>query len=319
MVRLVHHRWGRDMHGPSNAWMLAAAVHVSLVAATSASFAQSQASGPAAAATRPAGDDIVHTKNGGLLRGTIIEVLPDVQARIQLATGEIATVPWSQVDRIEHMAAPSAPASAAGPSDNAAPKSEVWVHLEAPDGVLLQQDVTNDDNWRTVCAAPCDKLLPTAFYYRVTGGGIRSSADFVLRGSPGTRERLVVDGASKSALVLGIIGLSAGGLAAYIGLFVAAAGASAGLVSDGDGGSGGSSNAAGVGLAMLGIGVLAAAGGLALVVSNSSTTVDQSVGGNQAGLVMPGPWTRTPTWSAAAIEQKNLPPVMGIPIFSGRF
>jgi hypothetical protein len=304
------------MHRPSNALMLAAAVHVSLVAATSASFAQSQASGPAAAASRPAGDDIVHTKNGGLLRGTIIEVLPDVQARIQLATGEIATVPWSQVDRIEHMAAPSAPASAAAPSDNAAAKSEVWVHLEAPDGVLLQQDVTNDDNWRTVCAAPCDKLLPTAFYYRVTGGGIRSSADFVLRGSPGTRERLVVDGASKSALVLGIIGLSAGGLSVYIGLFVAAIGASAGLV---DGGGSSGSNATGVGLAMLGIGVLAVAGGLALVVSNSSTTVDQSVGGNQAGLVMPGPWTRTPTWSAAAIEQKNLPPVMGIPIFSGRF
>ncbi len=305
------------MHGPSKALMLAAAVHMSLVAATSS--AQSQASGPAAAANRPAGDDVVHTKNGGLLRGTIIEVLPDVQARIQLATGEVATVPWSQVDRIEHMAAPSAAASPAAPPADAAPKSEVWVHLEAPDGVSLQQDVTNDDNWRTVCAAPCDKLLPTAFYYRVTGGGIRSSADFALRGAPGTRERLVVDGASKSALVLGIVGLSVGGLSAYIGLFVAAIGASAGLAADGDGGGNSGSNAAGVGLAMMGIGVLAAAGGLALVVSNSSTTVDQSMGGNQAGLVLPGPWTRTPTWSAAAIEQKNLPPVMGIPIFSGRF
>jgi len=300
------------MYRSSKALMLGAAVHLSLVAAPSASFAQSRGPDPAPAAARPTGDDIVHTKNGGLLRGTIIEVLPEVQVRIQLATGEVATVPSSQVDRIEHVAAPSAPVPAAARPDEA-PKSSVWVHVEAPDGVLIQQDITNDDNWRTVCSAPCDKLLPTAFYYRVTGGGIKSSADFTLSASPGTRERLVVDGASKSALVLGIVALSAGALAAYIGLLVAAAGALAG---DGEGDTG-NNGVTGGGLAVMGIGVLAAAGGLSLVVSNSKTTVAEDAAGNQVRLVPP--WTQTPTWHAVAIEQKNLPPTMGIPLLSGRF
>jgi hypothetical protein len=67
----------------------------------------------------------------------------------------------------------------------------------------------------------------------------------------------------------------------------------------------------------MGIGVLAAAGGLAMVISNSRTSVTQDVGGNQVRLLPP--WIQTPTWNIAATEQKNLPPAMGIPLLGGRF
>src|SRR5271170_296199 len=60
---------------------------------------------PSASAPRPGapvGQDVIYMKNGGILRGTIIDAIPDAQARIQLATGEIATVPWPAIDRIDH-------------------------------------------------------------------------------------------------------------------------------------------------------------------------------------------------------------------------
>ena len=105
------------MRTPAKALMLAAAVHVTVIAAPSIAFAQPHDSAPSPTATSSSGNDTIVTKNGGMLRGTIIEVLPEVQVRIQLATGEVATVPSSQVDRIEHVAAPSAPVPAAARPD----------------------------------------------------------------------------------------------------------------------------------------------------------------------------------------------------------
>lgn len=52
---------------------------------------------PLPSARGPAvGQDVIYMKNGGILRGTIIDAIPNSQARIQLATGEIATVPWRE-------------------------------------------------------------------------------------------------------------------------------------------------------------------------------------------------------------------------------
>ncbi|MGO9834135.1 MAG: hypothetical protein ACLP1X_07975 [Polyangiaceae bacterium] len=308
--------------------MLAATVHMAMMAAPSAALAQSKgsalpalpapASAPAPAPAtvaspatpRSAGDDVISLKNGGLIRGTIIEVLPDVQARVELVTGEIATIPWQQIDHIEHGAARQAPPSA----NPAPPPSEVWVHFEAPPGVLIQKDTTNDDNWVTVCAAPCDRPLPTGFYYRVTGGGIKTSADFAIHASPGTRETVVVDGASKSSFVIGVVGMIVGGIAAYVGLLVVSfSDVSAGFDDTNSSGS----NTAGAAL-VLG-GTIAAVAGLVLTLSNAKTKVNQDATASQAGLVLPGSLTGAPTWNIGVNERKDSPPALGIPIFSGRF
>jgi hypothetical protein len=310
------------MRAPSKALLLGTAVHLALVACPAASFAQSQSAAPPAplpplppSAPRPqgAGEDVLYTKGGGLLRGTIIDAIPDAQARIQLVTGEIATVPWQQILRIERAGTPAAlPSPAAKPPP---PASDVWVHLEASDGIVLQQDRTNDDDWQTVCAAPCDRQLPTNFYYRVTGGGIKSSADFALHAPQGTREKLTVDGASKSAFVLGIVGLVGGLVVGYLGLVVVDVGASESVLGEGN-----SSGTTGAGLAMMGIGAVAAIGGLILVIANAKTKVGQDLGTSQAGLVLPvASSTRASIWATAPSEQRSLPPIAGIPILSGRF
>jgi lipoprotein-releasing system permease protein len=46
-------------------------------------------------------EDVVHLKNGGTVRGTIIERVPNKQVRVRLTTGEISTLAWSDVDRID--------------------------------------------------------------------------------------------------------------------------------------------------------------------------------------------------------------------------
>ena len=306
--------------------MLAAAVHVAMVASTSAALAQGQGSAipplpalpPGPLPPRPAGDDVIHMKNGGLMRGTMIEVIPDVQARMQLVTGEIATVPWQQIDRIEHGGAPS-PAPAPAPASK--PPPEVWVHVDAPQGVLVQQDKTNDDDWVTVCTAPCDAPLPTGFYYRVTGGGIKTSADFAFHASPGTRETVVVDGASKSGFVIGVIGMIVGGIVGYVGLLLVSFGdLQAGFDDTSNSGSTSNSGTTGAGAAMIVVGLVAAVGGLVLTLSNAKTKVGQDDAASRTGLLLPGSLTTgMPTWNTSVTERRDSPPVAGIPIFGGRF
>jgi hypothetical protein len=304
MNRCSHdvHRRGEDMHAPSKVLMLATTVHMVVVALPSAALAQTYHSTPTPTAPSSSGSDTIATKNGGMLRGTIIEALPDVQARILLATGEIVVIPWAQIERIEH--APSPPVPVERP---ALMPSEVWVHFEAPEGVVLQQDRTSRDDWQTVCSAPCDTLLPMAFYYRAAGGGIKASDDFALKGSPGARETVVVDGASRTASVLGVLVLVAGGIADFVGLAMTVA-----STVDGEGW-----RVAAPGLVALGVGTVAIVGGY--VLAHKATRVDQKLGGSPTGQLLPGPGIQGPIWNTALTEPKNLPPIVGIPVFSGRF
>ncbi len=204
--------------------------------------------------------------------------------------------------RDEH--APSPPVPVERPALMAA---EVWVHLEAPEGVVLQQDRTSRDDWQTVCSAPCDRMLPMAFYYRAAGGGIKASDDFALKGSPGARETMVVDGASRTASVLGALVLAAGGIADLFGLALTVA-----STVDGEGWS-----VAAPGLAALGLGTVAIVGGY--VLAHKATRVDQKLGASPTGKLLSGPGSHGPIWNTAVTEPKNLPPIVGIPIFGGRF
>ena len=212
----------------SKAAMLLAGVHFVVITGPAVAFAQQRAAPTASASA--AGSDVIDLKNGGILRGTLIDAIPNGHARIQLATGEIATVPWQDIAHIQRgAAAPAPPASAATPGDAEGPA--VWVHIEGSETAQLQRDPTgNHRDWVPVCAAPCDRAVSPKFEYRIAGDGIRSSRAFSLSAHDGGRETLTVDEGSKSGFVLGIVSASVGGLVMVIGLFVVLVNATARLV-----------------------------------------------------------------------------------------
>jgi hypothetical protein len=266
-------------------------------------------------------------KNGGILRGTIIDAIPNAQARIQLATGEIATVPWPEINRIEHGAdspKPGAPAPAPAPAKTATPSTMVWVHIEGTEDARLQQDTTGNDDWRTVCTAPCDKQLPTAYWYRIVGNGIKTSKEFSLEAPTGGHETITVNGANKTWFIIGVIAMPVGGIVAYIGLLVGLVGSIGSTTSTAVGDTQSkqiSDSTAATGWTMLGIGAAAAVGGLILTIANWRTGVSQDVAGQQTGSLQSDAWRRvpSPTWKDASPEQKALPPAVAFPVWSGRF
>jgi hypothetical protein len=119
-----------------------------------------------------------------------------------------------------------------------------------------------------------------------------------------------VDGASKALFVLG---LTVGGLVAGFGYVGVAGSYLGGQPFDWN------NNGNRALLVVAGIGALVAGGGGLLVHANAQTRVTQHLDPGQGGLLPLDSWTRTPTWSNAAMEPKMLPPATGVPIFSCRF
>ncbi|HLK41501.1 MAG TPA: hypothetical protein VKU41_32350 [Polyangiaceae bacterium] len=280
-------------------------VSAALVIATAARTAAADngdALPPTAAAQEATGTDVVRRKDGGLLRGTIVETTAGVQVRIQLSTGEVATIPWSEVERIDSVAV-----------NSERPSQQVFVHMDAPPEARIQQDKTGDDDWATVCQTPCDKQLPMEFWYRVVGEGIRPSGEFALRGTPGGRETVRVDPASKAAFTVGVIFLPIGLTAAYFSLAAfELAGLQAGFSGDG-------SNAVTVAWLLLGGGALVATIGLVMVRSNSKSGVTQWGLVPRTASASPPLWARAPSWKEASPESKSLPAAFGVPILRGSF
>jgi hypothetical protein len=81
------------------------------------------------------------------------------------------------------------------------------------------------------------------------------------------------------------------------------------------------SNTESTGWVMTGVGVVGLVGGIILIVSNARTSAAQDVASAQTGLLQGDAWKRvpTPTWKDASSTEKSLPPVMGVPVLSGRF
>jgi hypothetical protein len=276
------------------------------------------------------GSDVIRMKNGGILRGTIIDAIPNAQARIQLATGEIATVPWQEIDRIEHAGeqpqprpGPTAPSGPpAPPAPPPRPGGTIFVHIDGPEEARLQQYSDADGSWSTVCSVPCDQPLPAGADYRITGGGIKQSAAFNLRGQNGDRNVVTVNAASKAWFVVGVVAIPVGGLVGFVGLLVGLAGSLASSVNSSVGDSQGtraSDAVAATGWTMFGIGAASLVAGIVLVASNVKTSVNVDQASAQAGLLVLPTVQHTPTWREATPEQKAAPQVVGIPVFTGSF
>lgn len=51
----------------------------------------------------------MYLKNGGFVRGELIELQPGSVARVKLADGKVRDVPWAEIDRIDDPSLPPAP------------------------------------------------------------------------------------------------------------------------------------------------------------------------------------------------------------------
>ena len=161
--------------------------------------------GEGAAAPEP---DVVYLTDGGILRGTVIEVVPDVEVRIRLATGEVTVVPRRNILHFEHLA--PVPAEVAPPPAALHPsRAGSWVHMEDADGAILEH-AGPDHGWMAVCSAPCDRALPTEGIYRIVGRHLVTSRAFALGAGSGEYETLHVHAGSHRAVTGGILLLAVG-------------------------------------------------------------------------------------------------------------
>lgn len=128
------------------------------------------------------GDDGLLLHNGGMLRGDIIEVLPDSHVTIVVG-GERRRIPWGDVAEVQHgkyvrEPSPAQPAPAPVPTTPPTPTEErpsmgkPRVHLEVSSGrsVEMQRIVgglyaagygvsMSGVTWETVCSSPCDRVV----------------------------------------------------------------------------------------------------------------------------------------------------------------
>jgi hypothetical protein len=188
----------------------------------------------------------------------------------------------------------------------------VFVHIDAPEQVLLAQ--RDGRTWKPVCASPCDRQIPQEGSYRIQGRGITSSREIYL--VPGNGQVFLgVSPQPISLRILGIVGASFGGTAALTGLVLAITGAA---LKDGCNGSGSGtcSSSEGTGDAFLLAGAISGLSGLLLsaagviALANSSTEVEQEV---PVSTPVPGAATslretewRTPAWPAPTLRSVTL-------------
>ncbi|HZU84241.1 MAG TPA: hypothetical protein VE987_15030 [Polyangiaceae bacterium] len=148
----------------------------------------------------------------------------------------------------------------------------VLLHIESPDPVDLQRE-TGDrrDPFYVACTSPCDEWVPATGRYRIIGGGTRASRRFELLASSG-RETVVVSPASSTGFGVGIAGIAIGAAALGIGVLGLLLSA---LPSDDPNGP--TSNGPPTWeLGLIAGGLVAAAGGVTLVVLNASSHVHQT-------------------------------------------
>jgi hypothetical protein len=286
--------------------------------------------GYAQPAARGGTGDTVFLKDGGLLRGTLIEMLPDDHATLQLPTGQTATIEWGRIDHIERGTlqgpplAPLAlpPARTRLHRQPMGPEPTALVHLDADPGVVLESVSPGTGRWAVVCAGPCDAALATDREYRVAGEGILSSRPFRIHAAPGQRVVISVSTASRSARSAGAALTSVGSAAIVVGIIVLVYGALActpdqfgDCISTPDSGA----ETAGAVIGLAGVAILI--GGVVLFLSNARTTTSQTIAD-----ALPAPaarpetaWLRAPVWHDSTRESSAAPKPMGFPLLSRSF
>jgi len=219
--------------------------------------------------------DAVYMKNGGVVRGTLVDAVPGRPVQIQLATGEIWSIAWEFVDRV----VPAATASPGAPAASVPSGPMVRLHVDAPRNVEISGHASASAEWVPVCSGACDQEVPAGWEYQARGTGMKASAPFVLSADGGGARTVHVDPGDKGAFTMGIVGVCAGGPIALLGLWLTAVGAAGHITSTQDGVTTTqpvSPSVLPAGLVVLGVGVVITIVGGVVALNNASTTVTQA-------------------------------------------
>ncbi len=288
--------------------------------ATGSAAAAAAAAVDAEAAPEP---DVIYLTDGGVLRGTVVEVVPDVEVRIRLATGKVVVAARRNILHFEHLA-PVPAEVVPPPAPLHASRAVGWVHIEDSDEAILEHSGP-DHGWIGVCASPCDMAVPTDGIYRIVGPNLETSRPFALGARGGEYETLHVHGGSHRAVTGGILLLALG-----LPLSLSVAFSILGVDRlEGDGAPLTPVERT-VEQASLLAGGVAALAGVAMILTNLSTGVSQTV--------LPAPPTSAgppPTWSGSGISTlwrdapqdaralgagiPPAPPAIGAPVIAVRF
>ena len=162
-------------------------------------------------------DDVesVRTRDGSVYRGELVERVVNDHVTLKLATGEIKTIPWADIQ-------PAAPSQPPPPSRPADPPS-VEISFEAdPSRAVLQRYVGSGNVsvdyvtpygvtvgsgdgelslYRDVCSSPCNQRVPADGRYRVAGEGLVATDSFTLH--PDEHNRITASLSSKGKRTAG--------------------------------------------------------------------------------------------------------------------
>jgi hypothetical protein len=241
--------------------------------------------------------EVVHTTDGSVYRGELVERVVNDHITLKLATGETRRLEWKDIAPSEAANPSKAPASPAEvKSAPTAPPNTLDVTLTVNDGrAVLQRstgtlDVTvgnrqgHADSFENVCAAPCGqvKVPDSGGRFRVGGEGLVPTATFALH--QGAKNQVDASMAATSKRTAGQV------LTWTVGVPVTLLGATLFLLipATNPGTPGGGSAAPALffsGLGVTTVGVAALVTGVVLWVSSSSSV---NVNGNAVSLRLPG-------------------------------
>jgi hypothetical protein len=212
------------------------------------------------------------------------------------------------------LASPSTASAQSAPepvAPTAGAEAVVVVHVDGPDASKVDRYDPGLGAWRQVCVTPCDAQLPLLGDYRVEGDGFRDSHPFRLSGTPGQRVIVSVDPGWGAWRVVGIVMIPVSGVSLMFGAMMGLIG----TVADGA-----SSWQANLGWGAAVAGAAGIAGGIALIVNNRHTNVEQKVvAAREHALQAAAAWKPAPTWRELPPEQKALPAAAGLPLWSVAF
>lgn len=191
-------------------------------------------------AQSPIGEDQVNLKNGGMVRGRIVELIPDESVTIvSAASGQSKTFPWAEVAGVERSTdKPAAPAPAPAPAPTREPEPTTGpgaprLHIEPTRDTrvdmfeITAEVVAQGYNttvrgiaYRPVCTSPCGQIIDgsrgTSFFFG--GDGVTTSRRFTLSGQSGDLVATVKPGrrglrvGGLAMLSIGAAGVLTGGI-----------------------------------------------------------------------------------------------------------
>jgi hypothetical protein len=141
--------------------------------------------------------EVVHTRNGSVYRGELVEKVVDDHVTIKLATGEIKRIEWADIDASPPKPPPPPPQQQQRPTSPTVEVSfesddshatlqryvgsgEVTVDYVTAYGTTLGSGDGEMAMYRDVCVASCTERIPAGGRFRVAGQGLIPTDSFVL-------------------------------------------------------------------------------------------------------------------------------------------